>query len=548
MSGWEPRVLSGGVDAEKRSRLEELLRLKEQALKQAKSRLLAEKMRERDKLRALDREDTGSMAAFARVVWPIVEPGTPLVWNWHLDLLFGELQQQANGAPSHRKLLVNMPPGAMKSLACFVIAPAWEWLHDPSRRKLVLSQDESLSVRDSRRMRQIVTDPEYQELADRAAKARGDREWRISSDQNQRVNFETTERGFRQCLGITSKATGKRGDDLCIDDPMDVKQVVIGSPEAIEKRCQEVNTNIDAVLSSRVNDLSTARHLLVMQRLHINDPAGHAIRDGGWRVVCLPMTYDPDHPHIHPDDPRAPGELLFPAKFPAAEVATLAKKLDRAGMGQSAAQLEQRPGRIEGGRIRREHFAERYRATPVDIAKTADEVSISVDAAKKREANSDFHAMHVWARVGARRMLLARVSERMTYPEFERVLDGLIEEWKWAIQRTAGVVLIEDQANGTTYIQVRRRRYGFLVPFQPARDTPGKDKSKAARFVYVERAAEAGAIVLPEAQAMRDVEELVGQWCAFPAVSHDDDCDAASQLLMRWELHEDEMPAVSLPW
>jgi len=531
------------------ARLEELIARRAALVRRQKEERLADLQRKRDGHAAIDPTRPDSLESFARWAWPLVEPGTPLVWNWHLSILFRELQARAMGSPDHRRLVINMPPGCMKSLACFVFAPAWEWLHNPSRRKLVLSKDTDLATRDSRRTRQIVTDPEYIALADAAAKARGDRPWRLSHDQNQRVNFETTERGFRQCLGLGSGATGKRGDDLDIDDPMDVKEVVLGSPEAIERRCKEVNTNIDAVLSTRVNDLGTARHLLVMQRLHINDPAGHAIREGGCRIVCLPMEYDPDHPHIHPDDPRTePGELLFPAKFPREEVEKLKTKLNRAGFGQAAAQLQQRPGRVEGGRVKRAHFAERYQCDPADIAKTADEVSISVDAAKKRETNSDYHALHVWARTGGKRHLLARVHQRFTYPEFERALDALVEQWTWAVQRTAGIVYIEDQANGTTYLQMRKDRYSFLVPFNPTTHTPGKDSSKAARFVYLERDAEAGAIVLPDARLMPDVEEVVGQWCAFPAVSHDDDCDAASQMLMRWSLSEDEMPTVAVPW
>lgn len=480
---------------------------------------------------SLRRHVRGAFAAFVRLMWEAVEPGTPLVWTWHLDVLCWELQQQMNGSEAHRRLLIMIPPGMMKSLLTSVFAPAWEWLFTPERRKLFLANDDDLVVRDSRRTREVMTSPEYQGLSDEASRRRGDPAWRLTHDQNEKTNFENTRRGFRQCRSIRSKITGKRADDINMDDLLDVKEVIMGSSETIARRCAEVGRIVDQVLPTRVNDLATARWTLIMQRLHVNDPAGRALAEGGWRVVCLPMAYDPEHEQAYEHDPRTePGELLFPVKFPAKEVAILRKKL---GLAQSAAQLDQTPGQTSGGRIRREWFRERYTCRPEDIAATADEVWVSADAAKKGRETNDFHAIHVWARKGAKRYVLGRATERMGYPEFEQCMDGLIERWKPFITRGGGVY-IEDTANGSTYLQVRRPRFPFLVDFSPTRDTPGKDKSKGARAVYLERAAESQAIVLPDPSIAPWVEELLACWCAFPEGAHDDDVDAASQIVMRW--------------
>lgn len=507
---------------------------------------IRQKRRERDRLIALERDRPDSLAAFARWSWPIIEPGKELTWNWHLDIIFDALQRQIMGEPEYRKLLIMVPPGTMKSLAVSVIAPAWEWLHDPTRQKLCIAGDDKLAVRDSRRTRLVIQNAEYRELAAEAARDRGEEPWALADDQNQKINFETSRRGFRQCLGIGAHITGKRGDDLTLDDLIDVKEIVRGTPEMVERRCAEVQTVVDTVLPTRVNSMARARWTLIMQRLHVSDPAGHALKEGDWHVICFPMRFEADHPHRHPQDPRTvEGELLFPALFPEDEVRKLEVKLDRAGKGQAAAQLQQRPGRVEGGAVRREFFRERYGCRPEDIAATADEVWATSDAAKKGNVNSDLHAIHVWARKDAKRYLLDRVAGRMTYPEYQQAMDGVIERWKPHIVRTGGGVLIEDQANGTTYLQMRRQMYWFLHDFQPTRDTPGKDKSKGARFIYLERAAEGRALVLPEPSVLPDVEAVVGQWCAFPAVANDDDCDAASQLLMRWALEQEQSQSMA---
>lgn len=514
-----------------------LAELRQERMNQRRD-LIAQKRRERDRLVSLEKDRPDSLASFCRWCWPIVEPGRALKWNWHLDIIFHALQRQMLGDRDYRKLLIMVPPGTMKSLSVSVIAPAWEWLHEPTRQKLCIAGDDKLAVRDSRKTRNIIQNAEYRELAAEAARDRGEEPWALADDQNQKINFETSRRGFRQCLGINAHITGKRGDDITLDDLIDVKAIVRGTPEMVARRCQEVQTVVETVLPSRVNDMAQARWTLIMQRLHVSDPAAHALKEGDWHVICLPMRYESEHPNVHPDDPRSEGELLFPAQFPEVEVKKLEVKLDRAGKGQAAAQLQQRPGRIESGAVRREFFRERYTCRPEDIAATADEVWVSSDAAKKGNVNSDLHAIQVWARKGAKRYLLDRITDRMTYPEYERAMDGVIERWKrWLVQ--GGGVLIEDQANGTTYMQMRANHYWFLHDFQPTRDTQGRDKSKGARFIFLERAAASGAIVLPDPSVMPDVEAVVSQWCAFPAVANDDDCDAASQLLMRWALQDE---------
>jgi len=93
------------------------------------------------------------------------------------------------------------------------------------------------------------------------------------------------------------------------------------------------------------------------------------------------------------------------------------------------------------------------------------------------------------------------------------------------------------QIQGASYMGVA------LVPFSPTRDTPGADHGKGARAVYLERAGESGAVIMPDASVYPWVEDVITCWCSFPMVVHDDDMDAASQIHMRWSLRDDS-PAV----
>lgn len=66
-----------------------------------------------------------SLADFAKMAWHVLEPATPLKWGWALDAICAHLEAVTRGEIT--RLLMNVPPGTMKSLLTGVIWPAWEW-------------------------------------------------------------------------------------------------------------------------------------------------------------------------------------------------------------------------------------------------------------------------------------------------------------------------------------------------------------------------------------------------------------------------------------
>src|SRR5215210_3986617 len=98
-----------------------------------------------------------SLGAFVRAAWPIVEPGTPFVGNWHIDAICAHLEAITRGELS--RLIVNIPPRHMKSLAVTVFWPCWEWLTRPETRWLFASYAQALSTRDSLKCRRLLERP-----------------------------------------------------------------------------------------------------------------------------------------------------------------------------------------------------------------------------------------------------------------------------------------------------------------------------------------------------------------------------------------------------
>lgn len=523
------------------------------------------------------------LADFVRLFWHIAVPQAKrCIWSKHMQVVCEELQALVEESDRRRalecsihdeersgersaarieaelgvlprlRLVVNVPPRHSKSAIISKLFLAWRWLRRPQEQVIALAAAETLIERDGLSLRGVVTSPGYRSLRDRICQAKGVDSWELRADQNAKKKFDTTEGGTRQGFPVGGKFTGADADGILVDDPIDVDEAMKGTTEQIGKRMEEVKGFYVDKVQDRLNSEFSGYIVLIMQRLHGADLAAYMISQGAG-VVCLPSEYSPDHPQCyqhgtqwHPDaekDPASrfqythdgdwrtePGELLNPARFPAS---VLRKKKEESPRGY-AAKHDQRPTPATGNQISRAFFGERYRAAPFQLASQADEVWISADAAKKAKKTSDFHAIHVWARTGTKFYLLDRICERMTYPVFEQAMDDLHD--KWSSWRTGS--LIEDTANGTTYLQCRDGVRGGLIDFHPNRDTPGKDKSKGARAVYIERAGEARQIVLPHSSMAPWVEGFIASICSFPHGLHDDDVDAASQIIMRWVLAE----------
>ena len=117
-------------------------------------------------LRELDRRQKretyeASLAEFTKAAWHILEPGTELVWNWHLDVLCAYIQAFFDG--KIRRLIINVPPGSMKSILFSVMGPCHKWALDPTARMINITNEIGLASRDNRRMRDIVVSDWYKE-------------------------------------------------------------------------------------------------------------------------------------------------------------------------------------------------------------------------------------------------------------------------------------------------------------------------------------------------------------------------------------------------
>lgn len=281
-----------------------------------------------------------SFAGFVRSAWHVLEPTAELKWNWSLDAICEHLEAVTHG--EILRLLMNVPPGCMKSLLTGVFWPAWEWgpKNKPSMRFLGTAHKQDLAVRDSLKCRRLIQSEWYQTR------------WpiQLTGDQNAKTKFENKSTGFREGMAFTSM-TGSRGDRVILDDPLSVDDAESDAElEAVERTFTEA-------LPTRVNNDKSAI-VVIMQRLHERDPSGLILSKGlPYTHLCLPMEFEVDRrctTSIGFTDPRTKeGELLFPERFTPSGVAELKKTL---GQYATAGQLQQRPAPREGGSFKRSWF------------------------------------------------------------------------------------------------------------------------------------------------------------------------------------------------
>lgn len=480
-----------------------------------------------------------SLTEFILQAWHVVEPGQSYVHGWHIDAICEHLEAITDGVEVNgslfNRLLVNIPPGTMKSLCTNVFWPAWEWgpRNMPHLRYVCASHAQELAVRDNVRMRRLVASDWYQSRW-------GDRV-KLSKDQNAKIKFENEATGFRQATAAGS-ITGARGDRVIIDDPHSVEGAA-----SDQMRQTTINWFLEAV-PTRTNNPDRSAIVVIMQRLHEEDVSGVILdRDLGYEHLCLPMRMEADRrcvTNLGFVDEREDGDLLFPERFSEEVVARDERVM---GLFATAGQFQQRPEPRGGGIIKR-HYWQLWDAdaaarngvmwlTSKDTGKADpggypafEFVLASLDSAYTEKEENDPSALTIWGvwktPTGNRRLMLIYAwSERLE-------LNPLVDKIALYCKRyKADKLLIEAKASGLSVAQEIRRLYGRQDWSVQVVD-PGRG-DKVARAYAVQPIFEADLVYAPE-RVWSDM--VINQCATFPKGKHDDLVDTVTQALAHLRL------------
>lgn len=276
---------------------------------------------------------------FIRYYWSVIEPARQLVEGWPIEAMCEHLDAVTRGVIT--KLLINVPPGFMKSLLVDVFWPAWEWgpLGMPHLKYVAFSYSPDLTERDNEKFAILVQSARYRELW-------GER-FALNATGKRRVT--NSRMGFKFATSIRGVGTGERGDRVVLDDPHNVKEI-----ESDVTRQETVRWFRES-MSNRLNDMTQSAIVIIMQRLHEEDVSGEILaREFAYCHLMVPMEFDPtrypadyEGNEIGWIDPRAlddegnllpfaeldarDGELAWPERFPASVVEQMKYELGPIG-------------------------------------------------------------------------------------------------------------------------------------------------------------------------------------------------------------------------
>jgi len=230
--------------------------------------------------------------------------------NWHIEYLCQQLTEVAERVGNHEKklfdVIINIPPGTSKTIICSIMFPVWCWTRWHWMRFITGSYSSDLSLESAEKSRDVMRSDKFKLLYPDII---------IKEDKDTKSNYRIAKRerdkdgrirrvilgGGRYSTSTGGTITGFHGHINIWDDPLNPKQAV---SDALLK---VANDWITQSASTRKADKDVSVTIMVMQRLHQNDPTGFMMEKtkGGKLIkqICLPGEIR------HFKDQLAPPEL-----------------------------------------------------------------------------------------------------------------------------------------------------------------------------------------------------------------------------------------------
>ncbi|HVX39600.1 MAG TPA: phage terminase large subunit [Gemmatimonadaceae bacterium] len=435
-------------------------------------------------------------------------------WDWaHLRYIDAQLDRVIHREVQH--LILQVPPRHGKSEKGTVRLPVYALELNPAERVIVAAYNSTLARKFSRKARRI---------------ARGRVE--LSDDRKAVEDWETGEGGGVRAVGVGEGVTGQGADLIIVDDPVKSRK---------EAESQAFR---DHVWDWFTDDLYTRREpgcrmIVTMTRWHEDDLVGRILASesaSDWTVIELPALAEEDDPLGRPV-----GAALCPDRYDEEALAKIRRVI---GERSFSALYQQRPAPASGVIFKRE-WIRYYTTAEHPIVENGHAVPTlpvvwsswlqSWDMSFKGNEDSDKVAGHVWSRLNADCYLRDRTNATR---DFVATIDEVLrvtQKWPKALLK-----LVEDKANGPAVISTLRSKIAGLVAIEPEGD-------KVARAYAITPLFEAGNVWFPHPQIAPWITAVVLQLMAFPYGKEDDDVDALTQALRRFQVQLEQTGALDDP-
>jgi predicted phage terminase large subunit-like protein len=417
--------------------------------------------------------------------------GRKFIVNSHHHAIVDALEKVERG--EYENLVINIAPRYGKSELVVKMWMAQTFARNPAAVFVHVRYSDQLALDNSAYVKEIIQCEAFQRLWPVA----------IKEDAAAKGLWKTTAQGGVKAGSSGGPVTGfgagsidyHPGDlfagAIISDDPL--KPDDAGSPTLRDK----VNWRFSNTLKSRRNGRHTPI-VLVMQRLHQDDPSGFALSGR------LGMPFH----HLQIKTLQDDGTALWPAMHTADELLAM-KEHDRYTF---ASQYQQEATPSQGGVFQLSLF-KRYSVMQAHY----EQIVQSWDTAAKAKDANDPTCCTTWGVTKTGYDLLDVFVKRMEFPEIKRSIVSQAMKWN------PSAILIEDKSTGESLIPMLRLE--TRLPIQAV--MPVGDKETRARAESESVAS--GLVSLPEAAPwLLDYEQ---ELALFPNSSHFDQVDSTSQFL-----------------
>lgn len=285
--------------------------------------------------------------------------------NWHIEYICGQLEEVARRvARGERKLhdvIINVPPGSTKTAIVSIMFPLWCWVNWFWMRFITASYTQPLSLESAEYSRDVMRSEKFKSLFP---------ELEIKLDKDTKSNFRIVKLeqhsighpprqirgGNRFSTSVGGTVTGFHGHMLIVDDPIDPQRAIS------DTEVKKANHWMDNTLPFRKVDKNVTPTVLIMQRLHQNDPTGHlldAVKNSGRKKIkhiCIPGEIKNYRKQVEPPELAerySKDGLLDPQRLDWAAL----KDFESLGQFTYGGQIGQDPVPLGGGMFKIDNFS-----------------------------------------------------------------------------------------------------------------------------------------------------------------------------------------------
>ncbi len=264
-----------------------------------------------DDLIAAARLDFG---CFFELAFKVLHPGKKLIYAQYLDLLITLMESCAAGLQT--RVIVNLPPGYMKSMLISIMYVAWRLGIDPTRKIACISYGEKIALEHSASTRKLMQSPMYRAVFPGTVLVKQAEGW-----------LRTAKGGLRYTTTVGGQITGFRPSEIILDDPIEPEDAFS------EAKKEAIRSWLATEVMTRFEDNENNLFVLVMHRVAPDDISGTLKSAAGYLTISLPLVAEEEEIYFTSEDDktplfyRKPGDFLNPGRMTAKQLEILKEEI-----------------------------------------------------------------------------------------------------------------------------------------------------------------------------------------------------------------------------